>query len=42
MIDAIFTKDADIDAGVNFAVSARLIEAALNRFKATGHSFYER
>ena len=42
MIGAIFTKDADIDAGVNFAVSARLIEAALNRFKATGHSFYER
>ena len=42
MIDAIFTKEADIDAGVNFAVSVRLIKAALTDFKDTGHSFYER
>ena len=42
MIDAIFTKEADIDAGVNFAVSVRLIKAALAEFKDTGHSFYER
>ena len=42
MIDAIFTKEADIDAGVNFAVSIRLIEEALIAFKAAGHSFHER
>ena len=40
MIDAIFTKEADIDAGVNFAVSVGLIKAALTEFKDTGHSFY--
>ncbi len=29
LVDAIFTKDADIDAGVNFAISLSLIKASL-------------
>lgn len=34
MISAIFTKDADIDAGVNFAVSVGLIEQWSRKFSA--------
>ena len=33
MIAAIFTKDADIDAGVNFAVSADLLVGRLQQFQ---------
>jgi S1-C subfamily serine protease len=36
MVDAIFTKEADIDAGVNFAVSAALIIEALEYWQADG------
>ena len=32
LISAIFTKDADIDAGVNFAISSELIIDRLNHF----------
>ena len=32
MISAIYTKDADIDAGVNFAVSNSLIQRWLSQF----------
>ena len=31
MIAAIFTKEADIDAGVNFAISASLLMARVNQ-----------
>ena len=34
MIDGIFTKEADIDAGVNFAVSARLLIEAVDAQRA--------
>jgi hypothetical protein len=33
MIAAIFTKDADIDAGVNFAVSVDLLIDRLQQFQ---------
>lgn len=36
MVDAIFTKEADIDAGVNFAISAALIVEALENWQASG------
>jgi len=36
MVDAIFTKEADIDAGVNFAVSAPMIAATLADWRAKG------
>ena len=32
MIAAIFTKDADIDAGVNFAISSRLLVERIKHF----------
>ena len=32
MVDAIFTKEADIDAGVNFAIDIKLIEKFLNKY----------
>ena len=34
MIDGIFTKEADIDAGVNFAVSAQLLIEAVDAQRA--------
>ena len=30
MVDAIYTKEADIDAGVNFAIDKKLIKEFLN------------
>jgi len=30
MVDAIYTKEADIDAGVNFAIDKELIQKFLN------------
>jgi S1-C subfamily serine protease len=39
LVDAIFTKEADIDAGVNFAVSISLIDAWINNLKARGDVF---
>ena len=30
MVDAIYTKEADIDAGVNFAIDKNLIRKILN------------
>ena len=33
MVDAIYTKEADIDAGVNFAIHKKLIEKVLNEAK---------
>ena len=38
MIDGIFTKEADIDAGVNFAVSLQMIEESLEAMRANGVS----
>ncbi len=32
MVDAIYTKEADIDAGVNFAIDIELIEKFLNKY----------
>ena len=32
MVDAIYTKQADIDAGVNFAIDIKLIEKFLNKY----------
>ena len=32
MVDAIYTKEADIDAGVNFAIDIKLIEKFLNKY----------
>jgi hypothetical protein len=29
MVDAIYTKEADIDAGVNFAIDKKLIQSFL-------------
>ena len=31
-VDAIYTKEADIDAGVNFAIDIKLIEKFLNKY----------
>ena len=31
MVDAIYTKEADIDAGVNFAINKNLIEKILKK-----------
>ena len=31
MVDAIYTKEADIDAGVNFAINKSLIKKILNK-----------
>ena len=39
LVDAIFTKEADIDAGVNFAVSISLIDSWINNLKARGDVF---
>ena len=39
MIDGIFTKEADIDAGVNFAVSLPMIEQSLEAMRANGVQF---
>lgn len=36
MVDAIFTKEADIDAGVNFAVSGALIAERLRYWQSAG------
>ncbi|GIR94321.1 MAG: hypothetical protein CM15mP95_3410 [Alphaproteobacteria bacterium] len=36
LIDGIFTKDADIDAGVNFAISLSLIKASLADMRMRG------
>ena len=36
MVDGIFTKEADIDAGVNFAVSGALIAERLSHWRAEG------
>lgn len=36
MVDAIFTKEADIDAGVNFAVSARMIAETISTWRTNG------
>ncbi len=37
LIDAIFTKEADIDAGVNFAISARLIDNVISDWREKGY-----
>ena len=34
LVDGIFTKEADIDAGVNFAISVQLITDALDRMRS--------
>ena len=34
MVDAIYTKEADIDAGVNFAIDKKLIESFLKSISA--------
>ena len=39
MVDGIFTKEADIDAGVNFAVSVPMIEQSLEAMRADGVRF---
>ena len=39
MVDGIFTKEADIDAGVNFAVSLPMIEQSLEAMRADGVRF---
>jgi len=39
MVSAIFTKEADIDAGVNFAVSLSLIEQSLLEMRNNGVTF---
>lgn len=39
MIDGIFTKEADIDAGVNFAVSLPMIKESLDAMRADGVLF---
>jgi len=39
MVDGIFTKEADIDAGVNFAISLPMIEQALAAMRADGAVF---
>jgi S1-C subfamily serine protease len=39
MLDGIFTKEADIDAGVNFAVSLDLIKESLAAMQAAGIRF---
>ena len=39
MIDGIFTKEADIDAGVNFAVSLPMIEQSLDAMRVDGVQF---
>lgn len=36
LVDAIFTKDADIDAGVNFAISSALIQTWLEDLREKG------
>jgi S1-C subfamily serine protease len=36
LVDGIFTKDADIDAGVNFAISLSLIRNSFAQMRATG------
>ena len=41
LIDGIFTKDADIDAGVNFAISLSLIRASLADMRMRGVRFDE-
>jgi S1-C subfamily serine protease len=41
LIDGIFTKDADIDAGVNFAISLSLIRAGLAEMRLRGVRFDE-
>ena len=41
LIDGIFTKDADIDAGVNFAISLSLIRAGLADMRLRGVRFDE-
>ncbi len=41
LIDGIFTKDADIDAGVNFAISLSLIKVSLSEMQSRGISFNE-
>ena len=37
--DGIFTKEADIDGGVNFAVSLPMIEQSLEAMRADGVQF---
>ena len=39
LVDGIFTKDADIDAGVNFAISLSLIKVSLAEMRAKGLGF---
>ena len=39
MVDAIFTKEADIDAGVNFAVSLDMIKQSIEAMRAAGTTF---
>lgn len=39
MVDAIFTKEADIDAGVNFAVSLDMIKQSIEAMRASGTTF---
>ena len=39
LVDGIFTKEADIDAGVNFAISTPLLEASFSAMKKNGVSF---
>ena len=34
MVDAIYTKEADIDAGVNFAIDIKLIQKFLNKYSS--------
>ena len=41
LIDGIFTKDVDIDAGVNFAISLSLIKISLSEMQSRGISFNE-
>ena len=41
LIDGIFTKDADIDAGVNFAISLSMIRAGLVDMQLRGIRFDE-
>ena len=41
LINGIFTKDADIDAGVNFAISLSLIADSLAQMRESGVSFTE-
>jgi len=39
LVDGIFTKNADIDAGVNFAISLSLIQNSLAEMRARGLDF---